>query len=250
MWFSRQLLWRETWPPLWTRLERRSLTKCHCPLAFGPSKRRLRPRPGGIPPVWRLSPSTNNLWEGYFSSPEDLQMETRSTTPLRRSAGRGQPSFWSPRYQCNLHSWTPFQAFGVTDTMNSTRIITAFPPPPGVTPNFVNPDFNGKQIIVAGIVLPLLMFPFLGARLYSKYVVLKKIHCDDCTFSSQLTNKNIQLILIHRHDNSGCGRLLLSSHALAQRVNQIRFLAAIHACVFYYANAPWVPNISHGHRFC
>jgi hypothetical protein len=93
--------------------------------------------------------------------------------------------------------------------MNSTRIITAFPPPPGVTPNFVNPDFNGKQIIVAGIVLPLLMFPLLGARLYAKYALLKKIHYDDCTSSSQLTNKNIQLILIHRHDNPGCGRLLL-----------------------------------------
>ncbi|KAE9376307.1 hypothetical protein N431DRAFT_400438 [Stipitochalara longipes BDJ] len=63
--------------------------------------------------------------------------------------------------------------------MNSTNIVGALPPPPGVTPNFVNSEFNGNQIIIAGILLPVLMFPFLGARLYAKISLLKKIQNDD-----------------------------------------------------------------------
>jgi hypothetical protein len=64
--------------------------------------------------------------------------------------------------------------------MNSTMTVGASPPPPGVTPNFVNPESNGYQIIITGIVLLVLMLPFLGARLYAKYSLLRKIHYDDC----------------------------------------------------------------------
>lgn len=69
--------------------------------------------------------------------------------------------------------------------MNSTDIIPALPPPPGVTSNFVNPAFNGNQIVIVGIIFPILMLPFLGARLYAKYSLIKKFHCDDCKSSSQ-----------------------------------------------------------------
>ncbi|KAN0116744.1 hypothetical protein V8E51_002721 [Hyaloscypha variabilis] len=63
--------------------------------------------------------------------------------------------------------------------MSSTTVVAAYPPPPGITPNFVHPKSNGSQIIIAGILLPVLMFPFLGARLYAKYSLLKKMRHDD-----------------------------------------------------------------------
>jgi hypothetical protein len=63
--------------------------------------------------------------------------------------------------------------------MNST-IVGAMPPPPGVAPNFVNPPFKGLQIIITGIIFPVLMLPFIGARLYAKYSLLKRMHYDDC----------------------------------------------------------------------
>jgi hypothetical protein len=90
--------------------------------------------------------------------------------------------------------------------MNSTKIVGTSPPPPGVTPNFVNPQSNGYQIIIAGIVLPVVMLPFLGARLYAKYNLLKKIHYDDCKSSSHFYLLEPWLIETHRHDYLSSGK--------------------------------------------
>jgi len=64
--------------------------------------------------------------------------------------------------------------------MNATTdIICALPPPPGVVANFVDPAYNGTQIIIAAIVVPIITIPFLVARLYVKSSLIKQFHCDD-----------------------------------------------------------------------
>jgi len=77
--------------------------------------------------------------------------------------------------------------------MNSTTdIIGALPPPPGVTPNFVDPDYNGLQIIISGIIFSILAISFLVARMYAKYYLLKQFNYDDCKpFPLKLKSKGL-----------------------------------------------------------
>lgn len=58
--------------------------------------------------------------------------------------------------------------------------IPSIPPPPGVIPNFINPeDVSYRVFVAAGICLPLL-FLSLGLRIYAKYRILKSRTWDDC----------------------------------------------------------------------
>ncbi|KAK3367966.1 hypothetical protein B0H63DRAFT_490071 [Podospora didyma] len=53
------------------------------------------------------------------------------------------------------------------------------PPPPGVTPNLVNPESSGWKLIVAGVVCPVFATLFLGLRFYTSKYILRKFHADD-----------------------------------------------------------------------
>ena len=55
----------------------------------------------------------------------------------------------------------------------------AAPPPPGVKPNFINPETSAPQWTAAILVVTILMLSVLGARLYSKVRVIKKVGVDD-----------------------------------------------------------------------
>ncbi|KAK4186947.1 hypothetical protein QBC35DRAFT_386072 [Podospora australis] len=55
----------------------------------------------------------------------------------------------------------------------------AAPPPEGVTPNFVNPDSTGYQLIIVAVVFPVLALCFLIPRLYTASCIIKKWHADD-----------------------------------------------------------------------
>jgi len=68
--------------------------------------------------------------------------------------------------------------------MNSTSIVGAFPPPPGTTANFTNPEYTGARLVVAAIVCPAIAIPFMLIRLYTKHFLLKRLHLDDCKSSS------------------------------------------------------------------
>lgn len=59
------------------------------------------------------------------------------------------------------------------------------PPPPGVTPNFKNPESRADQIYIsAGICLPLILL-FAALRIYAKISILKKKRTwDDCEWST------------------------------------------------------------------
>lgn len=62
---------------------------------------------------------------------------------------------------------------------NST-IVAAVPPPPGVTPNFENPESISYRLVIVAVVFPLLALCFLIPRLYSATFIIRKWHHDDC----------------------------------------------------------------------
>lgn len=64
--------------------------------------------------------------------------------------------------------------------MTDYSILPAGIPPPGVTPNFVNPESRGSTAIIVNIVSMTLVVCFVMSRFYSKYYVLHKPSWDDC----------------------------------------------------------------------
>ena len=53
-------------------------------------------------------------------------------------------------------------------------------PPPGVIPNFVNPDSRGGETIVTVTICLALMVPFFVMRIYSRAFVTRSLGWDDC----------------------------------------------------------------------
>lgn len=58
----------------------------------------------------------------------------------------------------------------------------ASPPPPGVTPNFVDPPGSEYEIYSVSLAMCSTATAFLLARLYTRGVVLKSLGLDDCRF--------------------------------------------------------------------
>ena len=58
--------------------------------------------------------------------------------------------------------------------------IGAWPPPPGATPNFANPESVGYRIIVVSMLFPAITIPITLLRLYTKRYILRVVHADDC----------------------------------------------------------------------
>ena len=53
------------------------------------------------------------------------------------------------------------------------------PPPPGVTPNFENPEQGGRHVIVLGFVGIPITFAFLIMRLYTKARINRSFGSED-----------------------------------------------------------------------
>jgi hypothetical protein len=64
--------------------------------------------------------------------------------------------------------------------MASAEETGALPAPPGVTPNFDNPESRAYQAIIASVVCPVIALVFLLLRLYTKRYIICKLHMDDC----------------------------------------------------------------------
>lgn len=58
-------------------------------------------------------------------------------------------------------------------------LIGAIPPPPGVTPNFVNPEQKGEEIITLGILGIVCSTLFLLMRIYTKLRINRAFKSED-----------------------------------------------------------------------
>jgi len=58
--------------------------------------------------------------------------------------------------------------------------VPALTPPPGVNPNFTNPERQTFRFNVSGAVLLGIMVFFLCSRLYTKCFIRRKATWDDC----------------------------------------------------------------------
>ncbi|KAK3680475.1 hypothetical protein B0T22DRAFT_516383 [Podospora appendiculata] len=85
--------------------------------------------------------------------------------------------------------------------MNSTQqgaIVGSGPPPPGVTPNFVDPESIASHLIIVAVVFPVATACLLGLRLYTALFIVKRRHLDDyfivAAFASAVVNSIINII--------------------------------------------------------
>ena len=64
-----------------------------------------------------------------------------------------------------------------------TKRQLRFPAPPGVTPNYTNPDSIGNEIVVESMTLIAFATVFVALRMFMKLRVIKKHGWDDCKIS-------------------------------------------------------------------
>jgi hypothetical protein len=63
----------------------------------------------------------------------------------------------------------------------SQPTVGVVPPPPGVTPNFVNPPSTGYRVIITTVCTWALATFVLCIRLYVKLRIIRIVRFDDCT---------------------------------------------------------------------
>jgi hypothetical protein len=63
----------------------------------------------------------------------------------------------------------------------SQPTVGVVPPPPGVTPNFVNPPSTGYRVIITTVSTWALATFILCIRLYVKLRIIRIVRFDDCT---------------------------------------------------------------------
>jgi hypothetical protein len=62
----------------------------------------------------------------------------------------------------------------------SQPTVGVVPPPPGVTPNFVNPPSTGYKVIITTVFTWALATLILCIRLYVKLRIIRMVKFDDC----------------------------------------------------------------------
>ncbi|KAH6975867.1 hypothetical protein EDB80DRAFT_740424 [Ilyonectria destructans] len=72
--------------------------------------------------------------------------------------------------------------------MNSTDDTTvgAYPPPPGVVPNFTNPESIASHVVLAAVLCPVFTIPIVLLRLYTSRFINKCWHLDDFSIAISL----------------------------------------------------------------
>ena len=63
---------------------------------------------------------------------------------------------------------------------DSTMIIGALPPPPGVVPNFVDPVNHMKNAIALHTIMLSAVTLCISIRVYARYHIQKELGLDDC----------------------------------------------------------------------
>lgn len=70
--------------------------------------------------------------------------------------------------------------------MSPITILSALAPPPGVTPNFTNPQSQALMVIVTSIICLVLITIISLLRFYTNIWIKKSMNADDSTFTSTL----------------------------------------------------------------
>ncbi|KAL2060556.1 hypothetical protein VTL71DRAFT_9197 [Oculimacula yallundae] len=63
--------------------------------------------------------------------------------------------------------------------MNASEVVGAWPAPPGVDPNFVNPDSISWMVLTAALVSPIVSIVFVVMRSYTKRCLFNRFDWDD-----------------------------------------------------------------------
>ena len=72
--------------------------------------------------------------------------------------------------------------------------VPGLQPPPGVTPNFVNPENYQNTLIAALTIFLTIATIFTAAKLYTRAFIVKSIAWEDCKYSLPLLEQHL---LIH-----------------------------------------------------
>lgn len=86
----------------------------------------------------------------------------------------------------------PLDFLYISRVMSSSSVappmIGALPPPPGVTPNFMNPYSIGDGLKAAGILFVVLTTLSTAIRLYTKFLIIKTHGWEDCKLKRKKKN--------------------------------------------------------------
>ncbi|KAH7009474.1 hypothetical protein B0J12DRAFT_587225 [Macrophomina phaseolina] len=67
---------------------------------------------------------------------------------------------------------------------SSSQVVGAFPPPPGVTPNFTNTVSIAFQVTLSAALAPVFAVPICILRLYTKKYIIKRVDPEDSSLLS------------------------------------------------------------------
>lgn len=105
--------------------------------------------------------------------------------------------FWQSRSRCWIPNiLTPHGMADATIWANTPSMA----PPPGVTPNFINPYSREKWVITCAVVCLFSSTLFVGARMFTKSIIIKSLDWADCKFLHpwwDLPRLNLDRHLLH-----------------------------------------------------
>ncbi|PVH98966.1 hypothetical protein DM02DRAFT_595228 [Periconia macrospinosa] len=107
-------------------------------------------------------------------------------------------------------------------------IVGAIPPPPGITPDFVNPPSIQHVVLIVNSILPLVSLLFVALRLYTTGFILRSVGVDDYMIALAWVSSQSFCICITRY---GLGHHLWDVPFSTFNPNFLKF--AVICLVFY-----------------
>ncbi|KAH7339211.1 hypothetical protein BKA66DRAFT_544228 [Pyrenochaeta sp. MPI-SDFR-AT-0127] len=115
--------------------------------------------------------------------------------------------------------------------MSANGTIGAFPPPPGVSPNFHDPKSIAYRVIIASVLGPVVAIPLCVLRLYTKRYVLRNTGYDDYAIALATLLALAFSILAGIQTTNGLGNHVWD--VPAYKYNRLMKLGAIAGAAFY-----------------
>lgn len=115
--------------------------------------------------------------------------------------------------------------------MTSSEPVGAFPPPPGVVPNFVNPESIAYRVVIASVLGPTIAIPICAVRLYTRRYILQSVGYDDYAIVLATILALAFSILTCYQINNGLGRHIWD--VTAAQFYQLMKIGDIGGPIFY-----------------